>query len=121
MRAADLRPELPHASRDAIGVIIQFGLRAQGHDVLDRGARETNQVQLLSADNGCEDLPDDPQIGGGQSSEQRQAGLGLFQEGAFGGRSLPTRQVAEVQRCLSRAQNSLTEGLQSRLSPFQRH
>src|SRR5581483_11445897 len=55
MRPAHFRPELPHASRYTIGVIIQFLLRFKSNNALGRCVGESPQVKFLSA---CDDRQD---------------------------------------------------------------
>ena len=98
MRAAHLRPELPHAAGHAIGVVVQLLIRAQRHERPGRRAGEPAQVQFLPAGDRVEHLAHELPVGGRQAVQQRQARLAFLQQHAFGARTLPLGQRAEIQR-----------------------
>jgi hypothetical protein len=97
MRQAHLRPELTHATRNAIGVVIQFVIALQSNDPIAQRLGEAFEIELLSAGDGVENFPDQRAVCVGLRVEQRQRLLHTLQQDAFAGGALLLGELAEVE------------------------
>jgi hypothetical protein len=112
MSAAHSRPELAHATRDTIRVIVQFGVGLEGNDVLGGRSGKPFQIHFLTAGNGFQNGANELGVFGGQIAQCGDSGLDLFQQRAFGGQALVADEIAEIQRLGDSTEDPLAQGVE---------